>query len=119
MAIRISSGQITARLLQEIQLSRARLFDTQEKVSSGLELTRPADDPPAVNRLIMMRTSLDLNDQFRRNITIARSDLEVSESAFAQITSVLQRASELALQGRTARSTARIAPTSPSRSRSC
>ena len=47
----------------------------------------------------MMRTSLDLNEQYRRNITIARSDLEVTESAYEQLGSVLQRAVELAMQG--------------------
>jgi flagellar hook-associated protein 3 FlgL len=97
--MRISSGQITSRLLQEIQFSRRRLFEVQERVSTGLQIRRPADDPPGVNKLIMMRTTLDQNEQYRRNITVARSDLEVTESAYAQLGSVMQRAYELALQG--------------------
>ena len=99
MVMRISSGQITSRLLQEIQASRLRLFEVQERVSTGLQIRRPADDPPGVNKLIMMRTSLDLNEQYRRNITIARSDLEVTESAYEQLGGVMQRAVELAMQG--------------------
>ena len=43
---RISSTSIASRLLAEIQLSRQRLFETQERVASGLQLTRPAHDPP-------------------------------------------------------------------------
>ena len=99
MVMRISSGQITSRLLQEIQASRLRLFEVQERVSTGRQIRRPADDPPGVNKLIMMRTSLDLNEQYRRNITIARSDLEVTESAYEQLGGVMQRAVELAMQG--------------------
>lgn len=99
MTMRISDGQITARLLQEVQASRSRLFEVQERVSTGLRMHRPADDPPGVNKLIMLRTSLDRNDQYRRNITVARSDLEVTESAYDRLGSVLQRAYELAVQG--------------------
>ena len=96
---RISSTSIAARLLGEIQLSRQRLFETQERVASGLQLTRPAHDPAGVNKLLLMRTSLDQNEQYRRNITVAGSDLSVTESAYEQLGRVLQRAVELATQG--------------------
>ena len=90
---------MTSRLMLEIQLSRQRLFETQERLASGVQIARPSDDPPGVNKLLLMQTSLERNEQYQRNIGVAVSDLEVTENAYAQLGSVLQRAVELATQG--------------------
>ena len=96
---RISTNSIAMRILSEIQLSRQRLFETQERVASGLQITRPAHDPPGVNKLLLMRASLEQNEQYQRNITVAGSDLAITESSYDQLGRVLQRAVELAVQG--------------------
>jgi len=97
--MRVSSNTVTARLLQQVQLSRQRLFETQNQVGSGLRITRPADDPAATSRVMNLRTALDRNIQYRRNIDAATGDLAVAESALGSVTALLQRAQELAVSG--------------------
>ena len=97
--MRVSSNTVTSRLLQQVQLSRQRLFDTQKQVSSGLRITRPADDPAGASRAMSLRTAMDRNAQYRRNIDAATGDLATAESALGAVTALLQRAQELAVSG--------------------
>ena len=97
--MRVSSNTVTSRLLQQVQLSRQRLFETQKQVSSGLRITRPADDPAGASRAMSLRTSMDRNMQYRRNIDAATGDLATAESALGALTALLQRAQELTVSG--------------------
>ena len=99
MPMRISSNMVTARVMDEIQNSRRRLFETQQQVSSGLRINRPADDPRGVRQLLLERTSLEQSGQYRRNIGVGASELESSESALVTVNDFMQRAIELSVQG--------------------
>lgn len=97
--MRVSNNSITARLLQQVQESRARLAHVQEQTGSGKKVNRPSDDPAATGRIMTMHTELELNEQYARNSNTALADLTVSEASLASLADVLQRASELAVQG--------------------
>lgn len=96
--MRVSNNAITARLLQQVQDSRAALAKVQERTGSGLKINRPSDDPTATGRLMGLDTNLDLNGQYQRNSNTALSDLTVGEAALVSVSDVLQRARELATQ---------------------
>lgn len=97
--MRVSNNSITARLLQQVQESRARLAEVQEQTGSGRRVNRPSDDPTATGRIMTLDTDLELNEQYARNSNAALADLTVNEATIASLADVLQRARELAVQG--------------------
>ena len=97
--MRVSNNSITARLLQQVQESRARLAKVQEQTGSGQRVNRPSDDPTATGRIMALDTDIELNQQYLRNSNAALADLTVNEAALDNLADVLQRARELAVQG--------------------
>lgn len=99
MATRITNSMISRSMLTDINDVAQRLAETQRKLSSGKELTRPSDDPFAVSRAIALRGSLEATRQYQRNVAEATAWEDVTELALARITDTVQRARELLIQG--------------------
>ncbi|HEV3485726.1 MAG TPA: flagellar hook-associated protein FlgL, partial [Vicinamibacterales bacterium] len=78
-----------------------RVSHTQQKLSSGKELTRPSDDPFATGRAIGLRTELEGLSQYQRNVDDAAAWTSVSENALGTITDIVHSARELLLRGST------------------
>lgn len=96
--MRISGNTITSRLVQQVQFSRRRLFEVQERVGTGRRINRPADDPAGASRLMRLRAELGRNAQYQRNVDSARARLTVAETTLGSMTGLLQRVSELSVQ---------------------
>lgn len=99
MSTRVTNSMISRSLLSDLNDVATRLAHTQQKLSSGKELTRPSDDPFAVSRAIALRGSLEATRQYQRNTVEARAWSDVTEVALARITDTVQRARELLVQG--------------------
>lgn len=96
--MRITSGVVTARLLQQVQENRRQLAEAQQRASSGLRVAKPSDDPDATARIMDLNTRIEQNLQFQRNAELATGELAATEHAIASLGDVLQRARELATQ---------------------
>ena len=101
MATRITSQTLARNILADVNRANVRLASTQQKLSSGKELTRPSDDPAAVGRALQLRTEMEGAQQFQRNVAEGRGWADVTDSALSTVTSALQRARELVVQGAT------------------
>lgn len=99
MSTRITQSMISRSLLSDLNDVATRLSRTQQKLSSGKELTRPSDDPFAVSRAIALRGSLEATRQYQRNTIEAQAWTETTEVALARVTDAVQRARELLIQG--------------------
>lgn len=99
MSTRITNSMINRSLLADLNDVATRLSHTQQKLSSGKELTRPSDDPFGVSRAIALRGSLEATRQYQRNTIEARAWSDTTEVALARITDSVQRARELLVQG--------------------
>ncbi|NNL68314.1 MAG: flagellar hook-associated protein FlgL, partial [Myxococcales bacterium] len=99
MTTRITTSTVTRTTLADVQRQRARLFRAQEQAASGLRVNRPSDDPAAASAALLLRAAEDQTDQFSRNISQARSRIQVVESSLAGTTDLLLRARELAMTG--------------------
>jgi len=73
MTIRMTQGMTSSVILSDIQNASARLGQLSQKLSSGKELTSPADDPYGVTRAMQLRNDLAANQQYQRNVTDANS----------------------------------------------
>lgn len=97
--MRISHRQIGEQILADITAAFDRLSRYQRQVSSGRQITRPADDPEGTASTLGYRAVLLRVDQHLVNIDRARAWLLATDSALSDLVQTLQRARELAVQG--------------------
>jgi flagellar hook-associated protein 3 FlgL len=101
MSTRITDTMISRTVLNDLNDVSLRLSQTQERLSSGKQITRPSDDPYGTSRALTLRTDISGTQQYQRNIGEADGWLNVTDSALSNISDALQRARELAIQGAT------------------
>lgn len=95
---RPTNSETTRRVLSDLQAAYLRVQDAQTRLSSGRQISAPEDDPFGAGRAITLRTELGAIDQHTRNVEDAQGFLEQTEIALGNITQLLQRARELAVQ---------------------
>jgi flagellar hook-associated protein 3 FlgL len=101
MPTRITTMTLTRGVLDDVARASLRLAKTQQKLSSGKELTRPSDDPTAVARALQLRSSMEGTQEHQRTVSEAQGWADVTDSALETIGSALQRTRELVIQGGT------------------
>lgn len=99
MTDRITNSMVSRTVLSDIQGVFSRLSQTQERLSSGKQLTKPSDDPFATSRALLYRDGLEANRQYQTNVDEATSWLDATDTALGQMTSDVQRVRDLVLQG--------------------
>lgn len=100
-AIRVTQRLLIDRILNNLNTQSRRILELQEQLSTGLRVNKPSDDPLAARRAINAQAEIARNEQFMANIASARPPLIDTEAAMTSVVDLLQRASELALQGST------------------
>lgn len=98
-APRITSSMVHRGVLSDLNDVASKIANTQRKMATGKELTRPSDDPYAVGRALGLRTEVDDLTQFRRNIAEADSWTSSSDSALGTLTDIVHRGKELLVRG--------------------
>jgi flagellar hook-associated protein 3 FlgL len=76
-----------------------RLSKTQQRMSSGKQITRASDDPYGTSRALTLRGDIEGTQQYQRNVNEATAWENVTDAALAKITEAVHRARELALAG--------------------
>jgi flagellar hook-associated protein 3 FlgL len=99
MSMRLSNQMLARNTLADLQNVSNKLYDTQRKMSSGKEITRPSDDPFGTTRALTARRELEDIKQLQQNVDDALSWQSVTETALGKITDATQRARELLVQG--------------------
>jgi flagellar hook-associated protein 3 FlgL len=88
-------------ILSDLNNVATRISDTQRKMATGKQLTRPSDDPFAVGHAIGLRTELAGLDEYRSNTAEAQDWATASDTALGTLTDVVQRGRELLVHGGT------------------
>jgi flagellar hook-associated protein 3 FlgL len=99
MTMRLSNQQLHRSTLNDLQNVSNQLFNTQRKMSSGREITRPSDDPFGTGQALGYRRDVSEIQQTQKNVDDALSWQSVTETALASVSSVALRARELLVQG--------------------
>lgn len=97
--MRVTQGMVLDRLLANLSFNQQRLQETNNTITSGKRVQRPADDPIAVAQSLGLAGDLRQVDQYRRNIVTVRGWLQATEEALGHVTDLIQRARELAITG--------------------
>jgi flagellar hook-associated protein 3 FlgL len=99
MSTRITSSMISRSVLSDLNEVSQRLAKTQQRMSSGKQITRPSDDPYGTSRALSLRADIAGTQQYQRNVGEATAWQSVTDSALSKITEAVQRARDLAIQG--------------------
>ncbi|HWA56937.1 MAG TPA: flagellar hook-associated protein FlgL [Gemmatimonadales bacterium] len=104
--MRISNSLLQSRVLQNLQRNLAGFAEAQNQVSTGKRFERLSEDPLAGSQVMTADRALRGIEQYRRNSSAARTRTDAEEAALGQITDLMTRAKELALQEGSASGTA-------------
>ncbi len=97
--MRISTLQMYKQTVQSMQLQQSELSRTQAQLASGRRINKPSDDPTGWAKVVDLNSTIDVIDQFSRNVVGAESSLAFEENVITSVINSLQRVRELALQG--------------------
>lgn len=98
--IRVTSRMLVDRTLTDLAYQTRRILALQEQLSSGQRVNRPSDDPLNARRAISAKSMIAQNEQYIKNITTIRPYLTETETTVTTTLDIVQRARELAIQGR-------------------
>jgi flagellar hook-associated protein 3 FlgL len=96
--MRISTQQIFQSNVQRMQDISVQQAKTQEQLSTGKRVNRPADDPVAAARMLRLGQELERMEQYQRNIDFAENRLEQEDSTLGSVNDLLLRVRELTVQ---------------------
>jgi len=96
--MRVTDKMNQASVLNNITKNRTEMNNLQSQASTLKRVTKPSDDPLASTRVLQARTEDRNYQQFQKNIFNAKSFLEFTDQTLSELTEVMVRAKELAIQ---------------------
>ena len=99
--MRIATSTIYEQQTAAITGQAALYAQIGQQLSSGKQLSDPSDDPGRIAQDLSLHTAIDATNQQATNVQNAVSELTTTDSALSSLTSVLQSARQLAIQGST------------------
>jgi flagellar hook-associated protein 3 FlgL len=99
--MRIATSTIYAQQTAAIEDQAAVYAQVGQQLSTGKQLSEPSDDPARIAQDLSLHTAIDATNQQATNVQNAVSELTTTDSALSSLTSVLQSARQLAIQGST------------------
>ena len=103
--MRITSSLIQSRVLRDLQGNLSALAQVSAQISSGKRFEKMSEDPVAAASVLTSERGLRGIDQYRRNSAAARTRTDAEEAVLDQLTDLLTRAKQLAVQEGSATST--------------
>jgi len=97
--MRIATETIYAQQTQAIDEQTALYAQLGAQLSSGKKLTQPSDDPSEIAQDLQLHSTISVQAQQSTNVQNAVSELTSTDSALSSLTSLLQSARQLAVQG--------------------
>jgi flagellar hook-associated protein 3 FlgL len=97
--MRLSTAAFHRNSIDAILEQQSRLARTQTQVTSGKRFQTAAEDPIAATRAAALDRTVADNAQYNRNSNIIESRLSYEEQSLADVTLLLQKSRDLALQG--------------------
>ncbi|MEO5666540.1 MAG: flagellar hook-associated protein FlgL [Bdellovibrionota bacterium] len=95
---RVTDGLLYNKADRAMNRTRTKMMENQEQAVTGRRINKPSDNPQGMVRAIGLKTKIDRNEQSMKNMEIANSYLGVTDSSLAELSNVLSRAKELAVQ---------------------
>jgi len=78
---------------------QSKLSDIQTQLATGKRIASPSDDPIASAKSIGINQNISVAEQYQKNSDVVQSRLQLEDSTLENITLVINRVRELAIQG--------------------
>lgn len=98
MTYRVTVGSTQASSLASLQAASARYDALSQKLSTGKQIGVPSDDPAGAVEALRLRADLARNAQYERNSSDATGWLDAADTAYGQITDLVQKVRTLTVQ---------------------
>lgn len=99
MALRVTQGMMQTQILRNINNNLLSIDKNQSMLSTGRKINKPSDDPIGTTYAMRYRSQLNVTDQYSRNISSVKTNLDATDTTLGSIGDLLQRAKELTTQG--------------------
>lgn len=99
--MRITQSMMSSSMMKNLQNNYKRLDKYQEQLMTNRRLNRPSDDPVGVASALHYRAEISSTTQFSENVDDADSFLKFTDTVMNEATQIVQKLSELAVQGGT------------------
>jgi flagellar hook-associated protein 3 FlgL len=99
MVLRITTTSPSRAMMANLQDVQRKLTDSQQRIASGKQVTKPSDDPAKVLSALDYRAQLRRSEQMARNAQDAQNWLNTADSALTHGIDRLTAARTLVLQG--------------------
>lgn len=96
--MRVTDKMNFDQVTRNLQKNRTEMADLQNQAATQKKVTKPSDDPIASARILSMRSDDKTYQQFQKNMHHARSLLEATDTSLGEMSEVLMRLKELAIQ---------------------
>lgn len=97
--MRVTNQMMAANVLTSLNSLRARTVQLTEQISSGKRISKASEDPTAGAEVMRLQSRMQVMAQWESNQRDARNWVESTEAALSEITDLINRARELAIQG--------------------
>jgi len=97
--MRITNNVLARSLLYNLNNAQQTMYKLENQLSSGLKITKPSDNPVAMENALRYKSTIAHVNQWKANAAEGLAYLETADDTMATISDVLKRAKELALQG--------------------
>jgi flagellar hook-associated protein 3 FlgL len=95
--MRVSDKMTFKQSVHNMNKNRNDLLVYQNQAATQKRINKPSDDPLGAARVLESKTEIVGFDQFKRNILSAKEFVEFSEQSLGQVSDLLIRAKELAI----------------------
>lgn len=95
---RVSMNMQTNQLMNNIRSNSVDLLIAQDRIASGLKISRPSDSPAEATTVMSLDNTMERFEQFIRNMNFANDTLVNADSALGQSVSLVTEAITLALE---------------------
>lgn len=99
--MRITQSMMTSSMMSGLQGNYRRLDKYQEQMMTQRRINRPSDDPVGVASALQYRGQITATTQFEQNAEDADSWLKYGDTVMTEVTQIIQRLADLAVQGGT------------------
>ncbi|MHB1406374.1 MAG: flagellar hook-associated protein FlgL [Desulfitobacteriaceae bacterium] len=97
--MRITNNMLSRNLLRNLETAQGRMDELQNQMSTGHRISKPSDDPVGIENALRMKTNIAMVEQWTNNVNEALGYMNTTDSIMGEMTSMLQRVRELAIQG--------------------
>lgn len=99
MSMRVTQSMLADRMLSSLGTTQSRLADLQQQASTGQRINKPSDDALGTHDALRYRDQLGQLATFSSAAGDATGWLQTADGALQNVTDVLHRVRELAVQG--------------------